>query len=82
MPYMQERAEGDAAGGAEASAKEEPSCDVNEPATKRAKAESELGETFDIRQFHDTIIANGSVPLNILEELVDDYIANAKLETK
>ena len=48
----------------------------------RAKAESELGETFDIRQFHDTIIANGSVPLNILEELVDDYIANAKLETK
>ena len=48
----------------------------------RAKAEAELGERFDIRQFHDTIIANGSVPLNILEELVDDYIANAKLETK
>ena len=47
----------------------------------RAKAEAELGETFDIRQFHDTIIANGSVPLSILEELVDDYIANAKPET-
>ena len=47
----------------------------------RAKAQTELGETFDIRQFHDTIIANGSVPLSILEELVDDYIANAKPET-
>ena len=47
----------------------------------RAKAEAELGETFDIRQFHDTIIANGSVPLSILEELVNDYITNAKPET-
>ena len=48
----------------------------------RTKAETELGETFDIRQFHDTVIANGSVPLSILEELVDDYILNAKPETK
>lgn len=40
----------------------------------RQKAEDELGEDFDIRQFHDTVIANGSVPLSILEELVDDYI--------
>ena len=48
----------------------------------RAKAEAELGETFDIRQFHDTIIANGSVPLGILEELVDDYIDTTKVETK
>jgi uncharacterized protein (DUF885 family) len=48
----------------------------------RAKAEEELGEDFDIRQFHDTVIANGSVPLSILEELVDDYIVNAKPETK
>ena len=48
----------------------------------RARAEAELGEDFDIRQFHDTVIANGSVPLSILEELVDDYIVNAKPETK
>lgn len=48
----------------------------------RTKAETELGEDFDIRQFHDTLIANGSVPLSILEELVDDYILNAKPETK
>ena len=48
----------------------------------RTKAEKELGEDFDIRQFHDTLIANGSVPLSILEELVDDYILTAKPETK
>jgi len=47
----------------------------------RAKAEGELGENFDIRQFHDTVIANGSVPLSVLEELVDDYIATTKSET-
>lgn len=47
----------------------------------RTKAETELGEDFDIRQFHDTVIANGSVPLNILEELVDDYIVTTKSET-
>ena len=48
----------------------------------RARAEVELGDDFDIRQFHDTVIANGSVPLSILEELVDGYILNAKSETK
>jgi uncharacterized protein (DUF885 family) len=48
----------------------------------RARAEVELGDDFDIRQFHDTVIANGSVPLSILEELVDGYILNAKPETK
>lgn len=48
----------------------------------REKAENELGDDFDIRQFHDTVIANGSVPLSILEELVDDYILTTKSETK
>ena len=48
----------------------------------RAKAETEMGESFDIRQFHDTLIANGSVPLSILEELVDAYIMTAKPEIK
>lgn len=47
----------------------------------RAKAEDELGDKFDIRQFHDTLIANGSVPLNVLEELVNEYIDTTKSET-
>jgi len=41
----------------------------------RKKAETALGDTFDIREFHDVILANGSVPLTILEELVDSWIA-------
>ncbi len=44
----------------------------------KKKAQTELGNNFDIRQFHDVILANGSVPLSILEELVDEYIANNK----
>jgi len=46
----------------------------------RKKAETELGDNFDIRQFHDTVIANGSVPLSILEELVNDYIQTTQAE--
>jgi len=44
----------------------------------REKAQHELGDRFDIRVFHDTILRNGSVPLPILEELIDGYIASAK----
>ncbi|HYE50943.1 MAG TPA: DUF885 domain-containing protein [Azospirillaceae bacterium] len=44
----------------------------------RAKAEKELGERFDIRAFHDVVLRNGSVPLPVLEELVDAYIRSAK----
>ncbi len=44
----------------------------------RTKAESELGESFDIREFHDVILANGSVPLSILDELVTEWIAQKK----
>ena len=44
----------------------------------REKAKSALGDRFDIRDFHDTVLKNGAVPLPILEELVDDYIAAKK----
>lgn len=40
----------------------------------RAKAERILGEKFDIRLFHDAILQNGSVPLQILEQEVDRFI--------
>lgn len=40
----------------------------------RAKAESELGADFDIREFHDAILENGSVPLDILESHINDWI--------
>jgi uncharacterized protein (DUF885 family) len=41
----------------------------------RAKAERELGERFNIRAFHDTVLELGSVPLPLLEARVDRFIA-------
>lgn len=48
----------------------------------RKKAESELGDKFDIRQFHDVVLMNGAVPLTVLEELVNKYIEKTKGEKK
>ncbi|MDC0887216.1 DUF885 domain-containing protein, partial [Altererythrobacter sp.] len=44
----------------------------------RAKAEEELGEDFDIRGFHDTVLGGGPVPLGILERRVDQWIESVK----
>lgn len=41
----------------------------------RDNAENHLGEQFDIRGFHDTVLGNGAVPLSILEEIVNGYIS-------
>jgi len=40
----------------------------------REKAKKSLGDKFDVRQFHEVILSNGSVPLDMLEELVDRWI--------
>ena len=44
----------------------------------RARAEQELGEKFDQREFHETVLKNGALPLEILEEQVNDYIRKKK----
>lgn len=44
----------------------------------RARAESELGDDFDIKAFHDTVLGGGALPLNLLERRVDQWIASAK----
>ena len=44
----------------------------------RQRAETELGDKFDVRKFHDAILLNGSVPLDILEANIDQYIADMK----
>ena len=40
----------------------------------RDKSKEALGEDFDIKDFHDHILSFGSIPLNILEEKVDEFI--------
>jgi len=44
----------------------------------RKRAESELGPRFDIRDFHEAVLSEGALPLDILEEQVDRYIAAKK----
>jgi uncharacterized protein (DUF885 family) len=44
----------------------------------RALAEKELGPKFDIRSFHDVVLRNGVLPLDILEEQVRDWIAQTR----
>ena len=44
----------------------------------REKAKSALGDKFNLRDFHDVVLKNGAVPLDILETLVDRYIADTK----
>ena len=44
----------------------------------RKFAEKELGKEFDVRNFHDTVLGSGSVPLNVLEDQVKDWVASQK----
>ena len=44
----------------------------------RTRAQQELGDKFDQREFHDTLLKNGSLPLEILEEQVNEYIQKKK----
>ncbi|MHA7871977.1 MAG: DUF885 domain-containing protein [Hyphococcus sp.] len=46
----------------------------------RRKAERELGDQFDIREFHDAVVANGGAPLVMLRAQIDKYIAAKKAE--
>lgn len=41
----------------------------------RARAERELGAEFDVRDFHDAVLGNGSLSLPALERQIDDFIA-------
>ena len=42
----------------------------------RSKAKEALGDQFDIREFHEVVISQGAIPLNVLEDFVNDYIAS------
>ena len=44
----------------------------------RDKAKAALGAKFDIRDFHDAGLLAGAMPLSVLEEVIDRYIAAKK----
>jgi uncharacterized protein (DUF885 family) len=44
----------------------------------RTRAEKTLGDKFDIRTFHDAVLENGAVPLDVLEAHIDSWIAQQK----
>ncbi len=44
----------------------------------REFAKKELGDKFDIREYHDAVLKNGALPLDVLEELVKKYIEKKK----
>ncbi len=44
----------------------------------RDKAKKELGPRFDLKDFHMTLLENGSLPLDLLEHVVDDYMRRGK----
>jgi uncharacterized protein (DUF885 family) len=44
----------------------------------RSSAERELGERFDIREFHDVVLRQGAVPLDLLEQIVQDWLAEKR----
>ncbi|MBN2148781.1 MAG: DUF885 domain-containing protein [Anaerolineales bacterium] len=43
----------------------------------RDRARTALGDRFDLRQFHNVVLKNGSMPLSLLEQVINDYIAAA-----
>lgn len=48
----------------------------------REQAQKQLGNQFDIRQFHDVLLTNGAVSLTTLEELVNEWIEKVKAKNK
>jgi uncharacterized protein (DUF885 family) len=44
----------------------------------RTRAEQALGDRFDLRRFHDAVLGQGAVPLDVLETQINDWITSEK----
>jgi uncharacterized protein (DUF885 family) len=42
----------------------------------RQRAREELGDQFDIKEFHNVVLGNGVLPISVLESVVEDWIAS------
>lgn len=48
---------------------------MNKIVELRENAKKKLGDKFDIREFHDIVLTSGPVPMNLLTEMVDSWVA-------
>ncbi len=46
----------------------------------RAKCKAQLQEEFDLKEFHRVILENGSVPLTVLEQLIEEYLEDKRVD--
>tara|TARA_R110002073_G_scaffold72537_1_gene177820 strand:+ start:861973 stop:863862 length:1890 start_codon:yes stop_codon:yes gene_type:complete len=46
----------------------------------RESAKKKLGNQFDLKEFHNVVLKNGAVPLDILEEIIESYVDETLLE--
>ena len=44
----------------------------------RQRAMDQLGDQFDLKAFHRVVLTNGNLPLEILEEVVENYISEVQ----
>jgi uncharacterized protein (DUF885 family) len=44
----------------------------------RQRCMDELSDLFDLKEFHRVILGNGSMPLEVLDRVIDQYIAEKK----
>ncbi len=44
----------------------------------RERARREIGDSFDVREFHDAVLLSGAVPLDVLEQNINRWIATKK----
>ena len=48
----------------------------------RNNAQNDLGDAFDLRAFHDLVLSQGAIPLDLLEKMVEDWVAQQKTDQK